>query len=134
MAATASSERVSCYSETVAGNDDCRTSSYADEKDDYIDEYVTTRAQDTSTKCKRCKLRDTLISEKVSGMRDRIKTSIWTATMILASVLNEVARSTSSAVLTKQRVLSTTLREFSTDKEELSTIHPSVACTRMGSF
>jgi len=62
MAAAASSEPVSCYSETVSGDDDCRTSSYADEKDDYIDEFVTTRAQDTSTKCKRRKLRDILVS------------------------------------------------------------------------
>src|SRR6218665_1786449 len=121
MAASASSEPVSCYSETVAGDDDCRTSSYADEKDDYIDEFVTTRAQDTSTKCKSHKLRDIPVSEKVSGVLDRIKTSIRTPTMI--SVLDEVARSTSSAVLTKQRVLSTTLQEFRTDKEELSTIH-----------
>src|SRR6218665_1393534 len=103
MAASASSEPVSCYSETVAGDDDCRTSSYADEKDDYIDEFVTTRAQDTSTKCKSRKLRDIPVSEKVSGALDRMKlTSIRTPTMI--SVLNEVALSTSSAVLTKQRV------------------------------
>src|SRR6218665_2001856 len=68
MAAAASSEQVSCYSETVAGDYDCRTSSYADEKDDYIDEFVTTRAEDTSTKCKRRKLRDILVSEKVSGV------------------------------------------------------------------
>src|SRR6218665_3013237 len=125
MAAAATSEPASCYSETIAGDDDCKTSSYVDEKDDYIDEFVTMRAQDTSTKCKRRKLRDILVSEKISGVLDRIKTSIRTPTMILASVLNEVARSTSSAVLTKQRVLSTTLREFSTDKEELSTIDPS---------
>src|SRR6218665_127156 len=101
MAAAASSEPVSCYSETVAGEDDCRTSSYADEKYDYIDEFVSTQARDTSTKCKCHKLGDTLVSEKVSGVLDRIKTSIRTPTMILASVLNEVARSTSSAVLTK---------------------------------
>src|SRR6218665_2429805 len=101
-------------------------------KDDCIDEFVTTRAEDTSTKCKRRKLRDIPVSEKVSGVLDRFKTSIRTPTMI--SVLNEVAHSTSSAVLTKQRVLSTTLREFRTDQKELSTIHPSVLCTRMGSF
>src|SRR6218665_581402 len=88
MAASASSEPVSCYSETVAGDDDCRTSSYAEEKDDYIDEFITTRAQDTSTKCKRRKLRDIPVSDKVSGVLDRIKTSIRTPTMI--SVLNEV--------------------------------------------
>src|SRR6218665_3286298 len=34
----------------------------------------------------------------------------------------------------QNRVLSTTLPEFRTDKEELSTIHPSVLCTRMESF
>src|SRR6218665_1046593 len=134
MAAAASSEPDSWYRETVAGDEDCRTLSYADEKDDSIDEFVTRRAQDTSTKCKRCKLRDTLITEKVSGVLDRIKTSIRTPTTILASVLNEVARSTSFAVLTKQRVLPTTLREIRTDKEELPIIHPSVPCTRMGSF
>ena len=76
MAAAASSEPVSCYSETVAGDDDYRTSSYADEKDDYIDDFVTMRAQDTSTKCKRRKLRDILVKEKVPGVLDRIKTSI----------------------------------------------------------
>ena len=47
--------------------------------------------------------------------------------MILATVLNEVARSTSSAVLTEQRELSTTLREFRTDKEELQ---PSILVRR----
>ena len=48
MAAAVTSEPASCYSETIAGDDDCKTSSYADEKDDYIDEFVTMRAQDTS--------------------------------------------------------------------------------------
>jgi len=46
------------YSETVTGDDDSSSSSYADEKDDYIDEFVTMRAQDTSSKCKRLKLRN----------------------------------------------------------------------------
>ena len=41
MAAVATSEPASCYSETIAGDDDCKTSSYVDEKDDYIDEFVT---------------------------------------------------------------------------------------------
>ena len=79
-------EPVSCDSETVAGDDDCRTSSYAYEKDDYtyIDEFVTTRAQDTSTKCKGSTLRDILVSEKVSQL-DWIKTNILIPTIKLAS-------------------------------------------------
>jgi len=49
------SEPVSCYSTLArqfAGDDDSSSSSYVDEKDDYIDDFVTTRAENISTKCK----------------------------------------------------------------------------------
>jgi hypothetical protein len=61
--------------------------------DEFTIEYATPR---TNKQCKR-----TVITPKVSAVLDRTNTSVRTATMILASVVNEVGCSISSAILSK---------------------------------
>ena len=88
-------------SETAACDDNSTSTCCEDEKDE---EFGSGRAQKTNTKCKRRKLRDILVSEKVSAVLDRTNTSIPTSPMILESVGNEVAWSTSPEVLSKSAV------------------------------
>lgn len=86
-------------SETAACDDNYTSTCCEDEKDE---EFGSGRAQKTITKCKRRKLRDILVSEKVSAVLDRTNTCIRMSTMILASVGNEVVWSTSPAELSKE--------------------------------
>jgi len=103
LTAAASTASQSVATDKVTVEDHSSASPSADEEEDNIDEYVTTRARVNRQQCKRRKLRD-IVSEKVSAVLDRTNTSIRTSTMILASVVNEVGCSTSSTVLSRSTV------------------------------
>ena len=76
------------------------SSSSSDSEEQHTTDEFTVKLPKDKTK----RRRTDVISEKVSAVLDRTNTSIHTSTMIMASLVNEVGCSTSSAVLSKSTV------------------------------
>ena len=105
-AATVTASRQSERAPTI-DDDNGSTSTHSNSdisSEDDQDYLVTTTSNAASSTDKPPRKRQVIVSQRVSAALDRTNTSIRSSTMILASLVNEVGCSTSSAVLSKSTV------------------------------